>query len=89
MFTCLRGTSFEHGIDAAIRRHDKRVLLFKAFKSDKKDEAYIFKNEYSACIKIETIKEGKHLIKGGHLKGRICRIKDEWSNLTGLLNCGS
>jgi hypothetical protein len=127
MFTCLRGTSFEHGIDAAIRRHDKRVLLFKgnvyalmdyhsnkvysnhiirngfkslvgtvfengidaAFKSDKKDEAYIFKNEYSACIKIETIKDGKHLIRGGHLKGRICRIKDEWSNLTGLLNCGS
>jgi hypothetical protein len=29
MFTCLRGTLFEHGIDAAIRTYDKHVLLFK------------------------------------------------------------
>ncbi|PNX73732.1 albumin-2, partial [Trifolium pratense] len=90
MFTCLRGKSFEHGIDAAIRIHGKKVLLFKgnvyaqmdyhtnklysnhyirngfkslvgtvfesgidaAFKSDKKEEAYIFKNEYYARVSI-------------------------------------
>lgn len=120
MFTCLHGTVFEHGIDAAIRTLDKRVLLFKgnayalmdyhsnrvlanhyirtgfktlvgtvfengidaAFKSDKKDEAYIFKNQYYACINIDQ----GHPIGGHLLGGRVKRIHDDWSNLTGILN---
>ncbi|CAJ2667254.1 unnamed protein product [Trifolium pratense] len=122
MFTCLRGTAYEHGIDAAIRTHDHMVLLFKgnayalmdyhtdhvhanhyirngfktlvgtvfengidaAFKSDTKDEAYIFKNQYYACINIEYYADPF----GGHLLGgRVKRIHDDWSNITALLNC--
>jgi hypothetical protein len=123
MFTCLRGTAYEHGIDAAIRTHDHMVLLFKgnayalmdfhtdhvhanhyirtgfktlvgtvfesgvdaAFKSDKKDEAYIFKNQYFACINIDH----GHPFGGHLLGGRVKRIHDNWSNVTALLNCAS
>ncbi|CAJ2667253.1 unnamed protein product [Trifolium pratense] len=122
MFTCLRGTAYEHGIDAAIRTHDHMVLLFKgnayalmdyhtdhvhanhyirngfktlvgtvfengidaAVRSDTKDNAYIFKNQYFACINIDH----GHLFGGHLLGGRVKRIHD-WSNITALLNCAA
>ncbi|KAL5079896.1 hypothetical protein RYX36_008317 [Vicia faba] len=119
VFTCLRGTAFEHGIDAAIRTLNTRVLLFKgdayalmdyhtdsihanhyirtgfktlvgtvfengidaAFKSDKNDEAYIFKQQYYACVNIDQ----GHPIGGHLLGGRVKRIHDDWNALRGIM----